>query len=131
MSDRYVTHPTQRERFLAYMTHQEVDRVPLMDMGMWDETFDRWHHEGLPKWVTSIRHLEDYLRLDRSFNLNWLPINQEVYPPFEERVLEETEEEQVISDANGVIFRQGYRFTFTMQLIEQGFKFFFSNFIAG
>ncbi|MHC4508584.1 MAG: uroporphyrinogen decarboxylase family protein [Planctomycetota bacterium] len=44
--------------------------------------------------------------MDRSFNVNWLPINGEVYPPFEEKVLEETEDEQVISDANGVIYRQ-------------------------
>jgi hypothetical protein len=46
-----------------------------MEMGVWDETLERWHGEGLPSWVTSLRHLEDYLRLDRSFNVNWLPIN--------------------------------------------------------
>ena len=96
----------ERERFLRYMHFQSVDRIPLMEMGLWPETLERWHHEGLPTWITSIRHLEDYLRLDRSFNVNWLTINQEIYPPFEERVLEETEEEQVISDANGVIYRQ-------------------------
>ena len=96
----------ERERFLRCMHFQSVDRVPLMEMGLWPETLDRWHHEGLPKWVTSIRHLEDYLRLDRSFNVNWLPINGEIYPPFEERVLEETEEEQIVSDATGVIYRQ-------------------------
>ena len=96
----------ERERFLQYMKFQPVDRIPLMEMGLWPETLDRWHLEGLPKWVTSIRHLEDYLRLDRSFNVNWLEINCEVYPLFEERVLEETETEQVVSDANGVIYRQ-------------------------
>ena len=96
----------ERQRFLQYMHFEPVDRIPLMEMGFWPETLDRWHCEGLPKWVTSIRHLEDYLRLDRSFNVNWLEINGEVYPPFEEKVLEETEEEQVVSDANGVIFRQ-------------------------
>ncbi|MHC4727514.1 MAG: uroporphyrinogen decarboxylase family protein [Planctomycetota bacterium] len=97
---------TERERFLRYMHFQPVDRIPLMEMGLWPETIERWHHEGLPKWVTSIRHLEDFLRLDRSFNVNWLEINGEIYPPFEEKVLEETEEEQVVSDANGIIYRQ-------------------------
>ncbi len=67
----------ERERFLRYMHFQPVDRIPLMEMGLWPETIERWHQEGLPKWVTSIRHLEDYLRLDRSFNVNWLPINGE------------------------------------------------------
>ena len=35
-----------------------------------------------------LRHLEDYLGLDRSFNINWLDINQMVYPPFERTVLD-------------------------------------------
>jgi hypothetical protein len=96
----------ERERFLSYMDFQTVDRIPLMEMGVWDETLERWHHEGLPRWVTCLRHLEDYLRLDRSFNMNWLPINQYLYPPFERCVLEETENTQVIRDELGVIYRQ-------------------------
>lgn len=96
----------ERERFLRYMHFESVDRIPLMEMGVWPETLERWHNEGLPRWVTSIRHLEDYLRLDRSFNVNWLPINQEVYPPFEEKVLADSESEQVISDATGAVYRQ-------------------------
>jgi uroporphyrinogen decarboxylase len=97
---------TQRQRFLRYMRGQMVDRVPLMEMGVWPETFDRWHHEGLPPWVTDIRHLEDYLHLDLSFNLNWLPIEQRVFPRFEVQVLSETENEWTIRDEWGVILRQ-------------------------
>jgi hypothetical protein len=95
-----------RERFLRYMRFEPVDRVPLMEVGIWDETFDRWHHEGLPKWVTHLRHLEDYLGLDRSFNVNWLPIRESIYPHFEPRVLEETETERVMVDGLGVTFRE-------------------------
>jgi hypothetical protein len=47
---------TERERFLRYMDFQPVDRPPLMEMGFWTETFERWHHEGLPRWVTHERH---------------------------------------------------------------------------
>jgi len=96
----------ERERFLRYMSFQPVDRIPLMEMGFWTETLERWHHEGLPKWVVHDRHLEAYLNLDLSFNRNWLPINTLVYPPFEPRVLEETENDQIISDENGVVYRQ-------------------------
>jgi len=96
----------ERERFLKYMQFETVDRIPLMEMGVWPETLERWHHEGLPKWVASLRHLEDYLGLDRSFNVNWLPINDGVYPPFEVTVIEETQEEQTIRDETGVTFRQ-------------------------
>ena len=96
----------ERERFLRYMSFEKVDRIPLMEMGVWPETLERWHHEGLPKWVTCLRHLEDYLRLDRSFNVNWLEIEQGVFPPFERTVLEETETTEVIRDETGVVFRQ-------------------------
>jgi hypothetical protein len=95
-----------RERYLRCMRFQPVDRVPLMEMGVLDETFARWHAEGLPRWVTDLRHLEDYLQLDRSWNCNWLPIHDSIYPPFEPRVLEETGDEQIISDQLGVVYRQ-------------------------
>jgi hypothetical protein len=88
------------------MRFEPVDRSPLMEMGVWDETMGRWHDEGLPKWVTCLQHLEDYLGLDRSWNCNWLPIARGIYPPFEVEVLEETESEQVIGDEEGVILRQ-------------------------
>jgi len=88
------------------MRFHSVDRIPLMEMGVWDETLERWHGEGLPPWVNSLRRLEDYLRLDRSFNMNWLPINHEVYPPFEEKVVEETETDVVRVDHIGVLYRQ-------------------------
>ena len=101
---------TQRERFLRLMRFQPVDRIPLMEMGLWDETLDRWHHEGLPKWVTHLRHLEDYLGLDRSFNVNWLEINDRVYPYFERVVVEEDETNQVIRDELGVLLRQQKHF---------------------
>ncbi len=97
---------TERERFLRCMRFEAVDRIPLMDMGVWDETLQRWHHEGLPRWVTCLRHLEDYLRLDRSFNVNWLPINDLLHPPLESRILEETENEVVVVDGMGATSRQ-------------------------
>jgi uroporphyrinogen decarboxylase len=97
---------TDRERFLRTLTFQSVDRIPLMDMGVWDETLDRWHHEGLPKWVTSLRHLEDYLQLDRSFNVNWLAVADDIYPPCETKILSETANEIVLTDGQGVTLRQ-------------------------
>ncbi|HUV08166.1 MAG TPA: uroporphyrinogen decarboxylase family protein [Spirochaetia bacterium] len=100
---------TERERFLSYMSFGKVDRVPLMEMGVWDETLERWHREGLPGWVTSLRHLEDYLDLDRSFNINWLPIEQEIYPLFDRRVIEDDEETETIQDEMGVVLKQRKR----------------------
>ena len=108
----------QRERFLAYMRFEPVDRIPLMEMGVWGETMDRWHHEGLPRWVECLQHLEDYLNLDRSFNLNWLPITDGLYPAFEREVLEETETQWVIRDETGTILRTRKRHPTIPQFIR-------------
>ena len=97
---------TQRERFLKCMTFEPVDRVPLMEMGLWPETLTRWHHEGLPKWVRELRHLEDHLGLDLSFNVNWLPIQGEIFPSFKHDVLEEDADTRVVRDAQGVVYRE-------------------------
>ena len=96
----------ERERFLRCMHFEEVDRVPLMEMGVLPETFQRWHQEGLPEHVGDLLGLGEHLGLDRSFNVNWLPINHDIFPPFERLVLEETEEDQVIRDGVGVTYRQ-------------------------
>ena len=109
---------TERERFLRYMRFEKVDRIPLMEMGLWDETLDRWHHEGLPKWVTDLRHLEDYLDLDRSFNMNWLPISQETYPPFERELIADQGEVLLMRDERGITFRQQKRFKSIPEFIE-------------
>ena len=37
---------THRERFLAVMRYQPVDRVPFRDWGAWPETVERWIKEG-------------------------------------------------------------------------------------
>jgi len=38
-----------RERFLACMRFQQVDRAPDWEMGYWAGTLDRWYDEGLPR----------------------------------------------------------------------------------
>ncbi len=56
----------------------------------------------MPRWVTCLQHLEDYLGLDRSWNMNWLPIDEGIRPGFPRRVLEEHGDEQVVVDERGV-----------------------------
>ena len=113
---------TQRERFLRCMAFQSVDRIPLMDMGLWPETLERWHDEGLPAEVNSLRALERHLELDVSFNMNWLPIEFDVYPAFEEEILEETDEDRVIRDTRGITLRERKRYKSIPQYIRFAFE---------
>ena len=38
-----------RERFLATMAFEPVDRPPLWEFGYWTEALVRWYREGLPR----------------------------------------------------------------------------------
>ena len=38
-----------RERFLAVMNFEKVDRTLFWEMGYWKETLERWYQEGLPR----------------------------------------------------------------------------------
>ena len=97
---------TPRERFVKYMKFGRVDRVPLMEMGTWPETLTRWYGEGLPPWVRELRHLEDHLQLDISFNNNWLPVHSGILPEFRHKVLEEDQNTRLVRDSQGVVLRE-------------------------
>lgn len=77
---------TPRERFLAGMRFQEVDRLPTMIMGLWPETLARWKSEGM----TSLA--AEMARFDGPLQSCWLYGRyQGPVPPFNEDVLAETE----------------------------------------
>jgi len=89
---------THRERFLRTYRFQEVDHVPDMEFGYWDDTFPRWHNEGLP------RQIDNNAIADRYFGfapLAYVPVNLDLSPLFEERVVEETDDHKIIIDMFG------------------------------
>ena len=87
-----------RERFLAIMTYGEWDRMPIVHWDTWPETRERWIAEGMPSDVDTWGYLDAVPR--------WHIVGAkllEPYPPFEEEVLEEAEEYQVVRAADGVV----------------------------
>ena len=90
-----------RERFLACMNYQPVDRVPRWELWYWRETIERWENEGLPADV----HLERYFDVDRRDGVG---VNIGLVPGFREETLEETDEYRIYRDRNGVI-RQEFK----------------------
>jgi len=89
-----------RERFLKTLRFQSVDHPPLHVGGPWEPTRRRWESEGLPPEVT----LQEYFGLEpqRSHQVG---IETMVHPPFEERVLEETDKFIIRIDRHGVKVR--------------------------
>jgi uroporphyrinogen decarboxylase len=91
----------ERERFLAVMNYGEWDRMPVVHWDTWPETRERWIAEGMPGDVDVWEYLDAVPRW-HSISANL----QDPYPPFEEEVLEETDEHQIIRAADGVIQKE-------------------------
>jgi len=90
---------THRERFLRTYRFEQVDHVPDMEFGYWDETFPRWHDEGLPP------QIDNNAIADRYFGFApfaGVPVNVGLLPAFESRVIEETDRHQIIIGGQGV-----------------------------
>ena len=92
---------TDRERFLAIMNYGAWDRMPVLHWDVWPETRERWIAEGMPRDVDEW----DYLCAVR----RWHFIGGQLlalYPPFEEKVLQETDEYRIYCAADGVVKKE-------------------------
>jgi len=89
-----------KTRWLKTMRFESVDRPPLMPGGPWATTRQRWEQEGLP----ADADLNDYFGLD-PLPMRQIPFSDWFYPPFEEKVLEETADWVVKINYRGVKVR--------------------------
>jgi uroporphyrinogen-III decarboxylase len=96
------TEMTGRERFLATMEYQPVDRVPNHEAGVWEQTIDRWEAEGLNRysltwdWFTGCEAFEMDAR-------EFIPLRLGMMPGYDEEVLEETERYVIYRHTNGIV----------------------------
>lgn len=97
-----------RERFHATCAFEKVDR-PLRweTIGLWKETYARWHGEGLPAAVS-----DDIFSTPMHFGFDpqcWIPIAAEAHvepgfwPRFEEEVIEERGDHLLRRGLNGAV----------------------------
>jgi len=96
---------TDRERYLATMDYQLVDRPVVTEWGYWRETLERWMAEGAPaglRWNGS-----DDNTTDRFFGLDsyrtYLPVSFDLCPAFAVQQIEDRGEEELVQQADGVM----------------------------
>jgi len=93
---------THRERYLNVLQGKPVDRVPDYEFGAWDQTYPRWHSEGMPaKYEGSDWGIISYFHTDDETNGPAPNVNIGLLPGFEGRVLEEKGDTQIIMDGDG------------------------------
>jgi uroporphyrinogen decarboxylase len=94
---------TARERWVRTLHFHSVDHVPDEEFGYRDDTPTRWHKEGLPREVDSSDKADRYFDFDRRAGVSG---DIGLRPPFEARVIEETEDRRAIMDGPGVSYIQ-------------------------
>jgi uroporphyrinogen decarboxylase len=92
---------TDRERFVSCVLGKPVDRVPFwLFWGPWGWTWQRWQRDGKPDEITDHR---SFLKPDSPPQV--VPVNCGPCPPFERRVISETEHDVVFTDSWGIVRR--------------------------
>ncbi len=101
-----------RERLIHALNFQQADRVPMIEISIWDETIERWRKEGLPgdvayqsPFVSKNEYLlqntvDDFLGLDRIAIVSF-----DCTLRFDEKLIEETDEFKIYTTQDGIQYK--------------------------
>ena len=92
-----------RQRFINTMMFKSFDRLPSHEIGVWEQTLERWYAEGLSKKdIDYILFLEsnDYLKLDKKEYVKIDAVHP--FPLMGEKIIEENERFCIYIDSQGV-----------------------------
>ena len=86
------------------MHFKPVDRCPIRDFGFWDETLLIWKKYGLPEFVKSGTAANEFFGMDPQFMGGAFA---DIWPFFEEEVLEDRGGSEVVRNLDGVVVERG------------------------
>ena len=86
-----------RQRLLAALSGDQMDKIPITELGVWPETHARWIKEGMPVDIT----VENYFGLDK---IEVFPFDGSLRLP--SKTIEDTEKYIVFTDSNGCTFKR-------------------------
>jgi uroporphyrinogen-III decarboxylase len=114
---------TERERFLAAVKFQQVDRLPMLTMGPRKSTIERWQSEGLAAGRNWFDAMCEVLGIDyqKPVKPGAAPgVNMRMVPTFEERVLEHKDGHYIVQDWMGNVteISDEYDYTYIRNAID-------------
>jgi uroporphyrinogen decarboxylase len=93
-----------RERYLAALTFGTPDRIPFKPGGPRESTRKKWREQGLPADVDWLAYLHETLGIEPDPPAKpgpGLGVSVIMMPQFEEKVLEESDDSQIVQDWKG------------------------------
>lgn len=106
-----------RERWTGTMHFQPVDHIADQEFGYWEETLARWRGEGMPAEVIDWPSADTYFGYSP---LRLAPVAGHLFPPIEEKVIEEGDEYRIIINGDGVKcrVRKDFRYSGMPEFLE-------------
>jgi len=95
---------SNRVRFINAMEYKPVDRIPNYEAGVWEQTKNRWIHEGLNEfdlhwdWFTG----EEYFDMDAR---EYIDVKYGMMPEFTREVIEKNDRYEIVRHKNGIVTR--------------------------
>jgi len=89
---------TRRELFRNVLRYGAFDRMPVVHPGGWPETEHRWHGEGMPRKADEHAFLHTQPPMGAP-----IPVCLDLYPPYEEKMVEETDRYFYYQHGDGVV----------------------------
>lgn len=103
-----MTTMTSHERFSRIFSHQQADRIPIID-GPWGATIERWQREGMPLTANYV----DYFGLDK---VSMIAVDNS--PRYEEKTIEETDTYSIYTSGWGVTMRNWKHMASTPEFLD-------------
>jgi hypothetical protein len=97
--EKWPSTMTDRERFQRQMSGQKFDRSFNMEFGYWDENYQTWDL-FLDNHITDEAEANQFFGFDR---IEQFPLRVWMVPPFEEKIVEETEDTRIIMNGDGLL----------------------------
>ena len=89
---------TDRDRFNRQMHYESVDRCFNMEFGYWEENFDKWD-------IFVDNKITNNAEADIFFNFDKIKLHEYPWmnPPFEQKIIEQTETKNIIINRDGLL----------------------------
>jgi uroporphyrinogen decarboxylase len=98
---------TAKERLKKILNFEKPDRIwRFYTIGFWKETIERWHNEGLPKYVNNDILAFAYFRVDPMIPISiGSHLNPNLYPEFEVKLIKESKDKKIMQNEAGNIIQ--------------------------
>jgi len=95
--------PRQLWQNIMHYRMGEFDRMPVIHWTCWEDTYKRWKKEGMPEHISRLNG--EHAFLNAHYQWSTIACKLGLYPQFDIKVVEETDEYTILWNGEGVLMK--------------------------